>query len=232
MTFEWFTVLMLGLVLGFKHATEPDHVVAISTIVSGSSKLAKAARIGAVWGLGHTLTLLVIGIVLLSMKWQLSEAFKTVSEALVGAMIVALGAYNIWKFREKKVHAHSHRHDSQDRPHLHFHGHSNPESHQHQHIEPSYVKAAIIGIVHGVAGSGLMVILVMDTTQTMQQALSYIVAFGGGTVLGMTGFSILISTPFLLLNRKGINLKNRGHQAINYFSILFGVFYTYQVLAG
>lgn len=232
MTIEWFSVLLLGLALGFKHATEPDHVVAISTIASGSEKLSKAARIGAVWGLGHTLTLLIIGMVLLSMKWQLPETFMVTSEAMVGVMIVFLGALNIWKFRGKKVHAHVHQHSADQRPHAHFHDHKGLNSHQHDHIEPSYWKAALIGIVHGVAGSGLMVILVMDTTQTLQQALSYIVAFGGGTVLGMTSFSILISAPFLFFSRKGLNLKNRGHQVINYFSILFGVYYTYQVLAG
>ncbi|MEX1215502.1 hypothetical protein [Saccharospirillum sp.] len=230
MTIEWLSVLLLGLALGFKHATEPDHVVAISTISSGTSKLSKAARIGTVWGIGHTVTLLVLGMILLTLKWELSEGFMMTSEALVGVMIVLLGSYNVVKFRVKKVHAHVHQHQTSQTPHLHFHDHTQHKSHAHNHQEPSYVKAGIIGVVHGIAGSGLMVILVMDTTSTLMEALSYILAFGGGTVLGMTGFSMLISAPFLFMNSRGFNLKNRGHLAINVGSILFGLFYTYQVV--
>lgn len=232
MTIEWLSVLLLGLALGIKHATEPDHVVAISTISSGTGKLGKAARIGTVWGIGHTATLLILGMVLLAMKWELSEGFMMTSEAMVGVMIILLGSYNVVKFRTKRVHAHVHQHKSNQSPHLHFHDHSLQKSHVHDHQEPSYWKAGLIGVVHGIAGSGLMVILVMDTTETLIEAMTYMLAFGGGTVLGMTGFSMLISAPFLFLNRRGFNLKNRGHMAVNIASIFFGMFYTYQVIAG
>lgn len=232
MTIEWLSVLLLGLALGFKHATEPDHVVAISTISSGTEKLSKAARIGTVWGIGHTATLLVLGMVLLALKLELSAGFMMTSEALVGVMIILLGTYNVVKFRTKKVHAHVHQHQDSRSPHLHFHDHSKQKTHVHSHQEPSYLKAGLIGVVHGIAGSGLMVILIMDTTETLMQAMTYILAFGGGTIIGMTGFSMLISAPFLFLNSRGFNLKKRGHMAINFGSILFGMFYTYQVVAG
>ena len=135
-----FSVLTIGFILGIKHAIEPDHVIAVSTIASKSKKLWHASLAGVFWGIGHTSTLFIIGILLILMKNDLSDKWSMSLEFLVGIMLFYLGMASILSFRKKKQHAHSEEDPSQND--------------QLNTKEVSYMKSLFIGFVHGLAGNG------------------------------------------------------------------------------
>ena len=150
--------LVLGLILGSKHSLDPDHVVAVSTIVSEYKNPLRSFWVGISWGLGHTTTLLIIGIVIIALRLTIPERMALLFEFAVGVMLVALGAQVIYSFRKKKVHQHAHGHEEED-AHQHFHSHSTspehtPAHHQTHGIGKPFLrkKSYLVGTVHGVAG--------------------------------------------------------------------------------
>ena len=115
------SILALGFILGIKHALEPDHVIAVSTIASRSKRLWSSSLAGVFWGIGHTLTLFIIGIIVILMKGQIPEKWAMSLEFLVGIMLVYLGVKTIISFRN--VHIHQHQHDGEQHKHVHSHQH-------------------------------------------------------------------------------------------------------------
>jgi high-affinity nickel permease len=189
------TTLGLGFVLGLKHALDADHVVAVTTITSRTQSLKKAARIGAFWGLGHTTTLLIAGIFVLALDLTIPHRLGLAFEFVVGIMLVGLGVRVLLRIRHDKLHVHQHQHDGDVHTHLHSHA-STPE---HQHGHTSY----FVGMVHGLAGSAALMLLVLATVRSLPLGITYILIFGAGTMVGMALITMLISLPFLATARLG-----------------------------
>lgn len=155
------TTLLFGFLLGMEHALEADHVVAVSTMVSQTQSLFRASLTGISWGIGHTLTLLVAGLVVLFFKVNIPEGVALSLEFVVGVVLVSLGGEILWGYRRKKVHAHPHRHGG--RVHDHFHSYARSDDHGHDHHPPSFGKACLVGMIHGLAGSAALMLLVLTT---------------------------------------------------------------------
>jgi sulfite exporter TauE/SafE len=219
------SILALGFVLGIKHAIEPDHVIAVSTLASQTKKLWRSSLAGVFWGIGHTATLFIIGIILLAMKGEIPEKWAMSLEFLVGIMLVYLGITTILSF--KNIHLHEHEHDGD--LHKHVHSHDNGDHHhKHQHKNVSYLKSMFIGLIHGLAGSGAMVLLTMSTVNTAWEGAVYILIFGAGTIVGMLFFTTIIGIPFVFSAKK-LNLNKKLTQLTGVISTVFGIYYMYNL---
>ncbi|WP_281889481.1 sulfite exporter TauE/SafE family protein [Paenibacillus sp. YYML68] len=220
------SILSFGFILGIKHAIEPDHVIAVSTIASESRRLSRSSLAGVYWGIGHTLTLFLTGVLLILLKVEIPEKWAMSFEFLVGIMLVYLGVAAIRSFRN--VHVHNHKHDEVE-AHHHVHAHVYNGEHAHTpHRHSSYGKSMLIGFIHGLAGSGAMVLLTMSTVSTAWEAALYIAVFGAGTVAGMLFFTTVIGIPFVLSTGKRV-LNRALTQVTGAVSALFGVYYMYNL---
>ena len=184
------TTLTLGLLVGVKHALEADHVVAISTIVSRERRPWRAAVLGASWGMGHSTTLLAVGVLVLVFKVAIPAHLVLAFEFLVGAMLVGLGGHILWDFWRKRVHAHTH---ASGETHVHLHRHAGDHEHRH---DTAGRKSFLVGMVHGLAGGGALMLLVLGTLDGVLEGLAYIAAFGVASVLAMAVASTVIGLPF------------------------------------
>lgn len=185
-------ILGLGLLLGMKHALDADHVVAVSTIVTENRRLWHSSLIGAFWGLGHTFTLLLVGIAILVLKLSIPKRLALGFEFAVGIMLVILGLLvvrQLWRGRW-----HLHRHEHQQKTHLHWHSHQETPEHDHVHLP---YRALFVGMVHGLAGSAALMLLVLATIPSVWQGVLYILVFGAGSIGGMMVITTAISLPFL-----------------------------------
>jgi hypothetical protein len=169
--------LLFAAVVGFTHAFEVDHLLAVSSIVTRRKSLMMSIKDGVYWGLGHTSTILIIGLVMLVARVSVAEGTFHVFEAGVGFMLILLGAHRIWKtWRHEQVHAQAH-------------GLKKVDDHNH-HL------AYGVGLVHGLAGSGTLVLLVMTELKSNVEAMLYLLIFGLGSVVGMLLASGAFSLPF------------------------------------
>ena len=226
--------LVLGILLGSKHSLDPDHVVAVSTIVSEYKNPLRSFWVGISWGLGHTTTLLIIGIVIIALRLTIPERMALLFEFAVGAMLVGLGIQVIYSFRKKKVHQHAHGHEEE--AHHHFHSHSKspehvPEHHNTHGIGKPFLrrKSYVIGLVHGVAGSAALTLLVLASIESPIAGLAYILLFGLGSVLSMGIMTVIIGLPFVMSAGRLPNLNRTIQFAVGSLSILFGGFLMYQI---
>jgi len=185
-------ILGLGLLLGMKHALDADHVVAVSTIVTENRKLWRSSLIGAFWGLGHTLTLLLVGIVILIFKLAIPEKLALGFEFAAGAMLVLLGLLVARRMVRDLWHVHFHEHEGQ--AHLHWHSHKDAPGHDHVHLP---MKSLLVGMVHGLAGSAALMLLILATIKSVWQGILYVLVFGLGSIGGMMLLTTAISLPFL-----------------------------------
>ena len=214
MEISFLSILALGFVLGIKHAIEPDHVIAVSTIASQSKKLLRSSLAGVFWGIGHTATLFIVGVILIFMKGEIPEKWAMSLEFLVGIMLVYLGITTILSL--KNIHIHQHEHDGEE------------HKHNHQHKNVSYLKSMLIGLVHGLAGSGAMVLLTMSTVNSAWEGAIYILIFGAGTVIGMLFFTTIIGIPFVFSAKK-LSLNKTLTQITGVISTVFGIYYMYNL---
>lgn len=222
MELSLFSILGIGFILGIKHAIEPDHVIAVSTIASQTKKLWRSSLAGVFWGLGHTATLFIIGVIIIIMKGEIPEKWAMSLEFLVGIMLVYLGITTIRSF--KNLHTQKHEHDGEVHKHLHV----SSNDHQHPQKNVSYFKSMFIGFVHGLAGSGAMVLLTMSTVNSALEGAVYILIFGAGTVIGMLFFTTLIGIPFVLSSKK-LTLNKLLTQVTGGISTAFGIYYMYNL---
>lgn len=207
-----FSVLALGFILGIRHAMEPDHVIAVSTIASQSKRLWHASLAGIFWGIGHTATLFIIGILLILLKNDIPEKWSLTLEFLVGIMLVYLGVAAMLSIRKNRNHFHHHE-----------------DIHTSQIVKkPAYYKSLFIGLVHGLAGSAAMVLLTMSTVHSVWQGALYILVFGLGTVTGMLIFTTIIGIPFILSMKRMV----AGKTLVVFtgaISTIFGFYYMYNL---
>ena len=231
--------LGLGFLLGLKHATDADHVVAISTIVSEYRNAWRGIWVGASWGLGHTTPLLILGTAILLLKESVAERYEQVSLFLefgVGIMLVFLGVQVFWNLRRRKLHMHEHL--EEENPHVHIHGHQTAdettEEAHHGFFHPGKpffrLKSYVIGIVHGLAGSAavMLAVLATDAVSSFLVGLWYIVLFGVGTILSMGLLTLLMGIPFAISGQfQRLNAAIAGVAGIA--SIAFGAFLMYEL---
>ena len=203
-----FSILSLGFILGIKHAIEPDHIIAVSTIASRSKKLSQSALAGVFWGIGHTATLFFIGITFILMKNSISDKVSMSLEFLVGVMLVYLGIVNVLSANK------NHRPD-----------HGNHSQYGDKHY---FVKSSFIGLVHGLAGSAAIVILTMSTVNSFWQSAAYILIFGVGTIAGMLLFTTMIGIPLVFSSSKK-EINSLFTIISGFISVLFGLYYMYNL---
>jgi ABC-type nickel/cobalt efflux system permease component RcnA len=228
-------LLGLGMLFGVKHATEVDHIVAVSTIVSQHRSVMRSAWVGAMWGAGHTLALLITGIVVLSLRVAIPESVSNWLEFSVALMIIALGASALWRVLRKgsEIHLHKHEHDGLSHVHVHFHDkatkHVERSTAKHSHAVGSVgLKPLLIGTMHGLAGSGALTLLVLTQIKSAWVGLAYLGVFGLGSVVGMLVMSGLIGLPFALTSRNLTNFHHRLQAVAAVLSICFGIWYAYE----
>lgn len=226
--------LMLGFVLGLKHALEPDHLVAVTTIVSEHKSVGRSSLVGTLWGLGHTASLLSVGLVVLLLRVSIPKQTAQVLELGVAAMLVVLGAAVLLKVvRERGVtiHTHEHSHDGES-PHAHVHLHSK-QSHNHRHyLFRLGRKPFLVGMVHGMAGGAALTLMVLATIPSVALGLLYILLFGIGSVGGMLLMSALISLPFIVTARRFSTLNTLVRVVAGVASVGFGLVLGWELIGG
>jgi len=223
------SLLALGFVLGLKHALDADHLAAVSTMATERKSLFASSLIGAVWGLGHTISLLVAGVLVIFLHLEIGERASQALEFCVGLMLIVLGLNALRKLTRGRVHIHAHEHDGywHLHPHLHEKGRQD-EPHRHHGLR-SGARPLIVGMMHGLAGSAAVTLLVVTTIPSPRAGFLYIAIFGIGSVAGMTIMSTLFALPAKLTSRRfaRANFALQGLAAI--FSLAFGVFMIYDI---
>lgn len=207
--------MFLGLLLGIQHATDADHVVAVATIVSRTRRFGAGALVGAFWGLGHTVTIAAVGAVIIGFRTRVGPTVELSLELAVATMLMGLGALRISRALRgggdvaPEHLAEPHLHDARPAFHSHPHAHDG-RVHRHPHVHPptrlveamrevgagQAIRSALVGVVHGLAGSAAVALLALGTIHDPALAVGYLLVFGLGTIAGMTVITALIALPF------------------------------------
>jgi len=228
-------VLGIGLVFGLKHATEVDHVVAVSTIVSQHKNVFRSALVGLLWGAGHTASLLLVGTVVLALRVAIPERVSSWLEFGVALMIIGLGTSALCRalHSSSEVHMHQHSHDGVSHVHIHFH--ENETKHApavrapHSHgVSRIGWKPLLIGTMHGLAGSGALTLLVLTQISSAWIGFLYLAIFGVGSMVGMLLMSGLIGFPFVVTSRELTHAHHRLQRVAAVLSICFGIWYAFE----
>ena len=190
-----FTLLGFGFLSGVKHAFDADHVAAVSTIISKHKSIKKSSLLGMFWGFGHTISLFCVGLIILLLKITIPEKIALSFEFIVGIMLVILGLNVLLTINKNKIHFHRHKHGKEE--HIHFHSHKLTKHHDHKH--KLFHQSLFIGLIHGLAGSAVLTLLVLTTIKSVWLGLIYILIFGIGSIIGMILTSSVISLPFTLI---------------------------------
>lgn len=246
------SILAVGFFLGMRHATDPDHVIAVTTIVSNQRNKARAALIGAFWGVGHTVTIFVVGAAIILFNLVIPVRVGLSMELSVAVMLIILGLMNVTGFlrsmpaasietTQNIVHSHPHAHG--DHVHSHAHAHQ-PDGHSHPHDPTTlawmdrafgkaglyqYLRPLVVGIVHGLAGSAAVALLVLTTIRNLHWAIAYLLIFGVGTIAGMMLITMSIASAFTMVGRGRQKFSSRLAFASGLLSLGFGLFVAYQI---
>ncbi len=220
-------VLSFGFLIGMRHALEADHMAAVACLATRGRSLRQVVGMGAVWGLGHTLTLFVFGTVVLALDSVVPERLAGLLETAVGVMLVGLGLSVLWRLLRDRVHFHSHRHGAEQ---VHFHAHSHrgegdhaASPHHHAHATGFPWRALAVGVMHGMAGSAALVLLTANAVGSLLAGIAYILLFGFGSIVGMAALSAVIAVPLGTAARR-LTWSYNGLQAcIGAGTVAFGV---------
>ncbi|MET0103471.1 MAG: urease accessory protein [Sedimenticola sp.] len=210
------TILLLGFLIGMQHALEVDHVAAVASLATRDRSLAETARQGAVWGLGHTFTLFLFGGAVILLDTLIPENMARGLELAVGLMLVLLGADVLRRVIRERVHFHSHQHGEVAHFHAHSHerGRSHAEDpHHHEHPQGFPLRSLLVGMMHGMAGSAALILLVLETITSPWLGLLYIALFGFGSILGMAILAAVISLP-LRYSARGLTWAHNGFKTL------------------
>jgi high-affinity nickel-transport protein len=246
-----FSIIAIGFFLGMRHATDPDHVIAVTTIVSRQRSVKHAALIGVLWGIGHTITIFLVGTAIILFGLAIPPRVGLAMELSVGLMLILLGILNLsgitrwltekWTPAQKAAHSHVHVHG--DYIHKHSHGHA-PEIHGHAEnatpvswMDRAFAKLGLyqtlrplaVGLVHGLAGSAAVALLVLSTIRTPVAAVAYLLVFGIGTIAGMMLITAAIAVPFTFSHARFARLNRSLALASGAVSLCFGLFIVYQM---
>ena len=243
---SFLSIVAIGFFLGMRHATDPDHVIAVTTIVSRQNKISRAALTGIFWGVGHTLTIFVVGTAIILFGVVIPARIGLSMELSVALMLILLGVMNVTAFMRSarsvaKVQVgaatvHSHPHSHGDYIHTHLHGHA-PDKTPVARMDKVFGKIGIyrqlrpllVGIVHRLAGSAAVALLVLTTIRDPRWAIAYLLVFGIGTVAGMMLITMSIASAFTFFGRKHANFSVRLGLVSGLLSLAFGLLLVYQV---
>jgi len=227
-------ILLIGIFIGMRHALEADHVAAVASLARKNQSLSYTLKQGAVWGIGHTITLLLFGSIVIFMDTIMPEYLAVRLEVAVGVMLILLGGSVLRQVYKKKIHFHSHQHKNGD---FHFHAHSHagepmsqhdPLAHDHQHNKRFPFRALLIGLMHGMAGSAAVILLTVDMGTTPLQGIMYILLFGIGSIVGMALLSIAISLPIRLFSKQLTLAHNLFQVLVGVLTVSLGVMIVFQ----
>jgi high-affinity nickel-transport protein len=245
------TIIGVGFLLGIRHATDPDHVIAVTTIVARQQSVRHAGVIGVLWGLGHTITIVLVGTGIIVFNLAIPPRIALGMELAVGLMLILLGVLNLtgatrWiteRFTPEHgagiVHAHVHHHGGE--AHMHTHAHQ-PDAHLGLDEQPEgsfqqllarlglyqLLRPLAVGVVHGLAGSAAVALLVLTTIRDPRWAIAYLLVFGVGTIAGMMLITMILGAPFAYTGRRFAHLNRGLGLASGVISVAFGVFLTIQ----
>ena len=247
-------VCVLGFFLGMRHATDPDHVIAVTTIVSRHRRTSSAALIGALWGVGHTLTIVVVGTGIILLGWVIPPRVGLSLELSVGIMLIVLGVMNLSGVLRRitetvtpaaggpeTIHAHPHPHG--DYIHTHVHGHE-PEAHPHAPDQTPLARLdrrlgslglyqaarpLVVGVVHGLAGSAAVALLVLAAIGNTGWSILYLLVFGAGTIVGMMLITAGIAWPIAYAGARFSWLPHRLRVASGVISLVVGLALAYRI---
>ncbi len=227
--FPIWATLTLGFVLGLRHALDPDHLAAVSTFVTEEKNLLRSSLVGIYWGMGHTAALLVFGSALLIFRIVLAPRTSQFLEFLVGCMLIVLGLRVLFQVRKSEaLHVHTHAHDGTTHSHLHFH--LGGEGHAHQHHTLRFGRRPfVVGVVHGLAGTAAVLLVVVGAIPSLLLAWGTILIFGVGTIGGMMAMSVLMSVPLALAAGRWVAVERVVRVAAGLFSFGFGIFLAWDV---
>lgn len=235
-----FTLIVVGLLMGLRHSFDADHVAAVSVMLTKTeNKIKQASLMGVFWGLGHTVILLVTGIIVFFLVKEIPATISASFEFVVGIMLVFLGVTTITSFKiskflnsffSKKKHSHPHFHEELGIVHNHEHDHSDEQSythgthsnHRHGH------KSFLIGMVHGLAGSGALMVVIASTIESPFLGIVFILLFGVGSISGMMAASTALGIPFSKMKNKP-TLQKILRIGTATFSIAIGISLMYQI---
>jgi len=222
----------LGLLVGIQHAFEPDHIAAVSTQISQSKfvqksmvqslkeSFTKSSMIGALWGAGHTTTLVLIGFLVYILAITIQNQIFSGLEFVVGIMLVFLGMTALLNRKLRLRHRHPHQHKDGT---IHFDEHSHNDL-EHSHTHRSY----FIGLIHGLAGSGSLVVFTAVTLDDVGMVLGFIGIFGIGSMIGMVIVGSLIGVPLVFVNK--VNIIQKSFRVVTgIFSLVIGINMMYQI---
>jgi high-affinity nickel permease len=221
--------LALGFVLGLRHALDADHVAAVATFATGERNLLRSSLVGAWWGAGHTAALLLFGSALVALRLVVTPRMGQFLEFAVGCMLVLLGANVLRKLaRDSAIHAHTHEHDGTQHTHLHVHLGDAGHTHQHHTLRLGG-KPFVVGVVHGLAGTAAVLLLVVGAIPSALLAVGTILIFGLGTIGGMMAMSVLMSVPLAIAAGRVKSIERGLRFAAGAFSLGFGMFLAWNV---
>ena len=224
-------VLAIGGLLGLRHAFEPDHLAAVSTLATrpGGRRLWSAARLGLIWGLGHTVTVGAVALLVLVLGVQLPAKLWPTAELVVAALLILLGMMVIWRYIRGRWHMHVHTHPAAG-PHVHLHSHTSDSAHGHAHAVVDARRSLGFGVAHGLAGSGAIAALLVAAVPDAPSRLVYFAAFSAGTIVGMLGVSLTLSLVVRMASDRSAKWASILHVGAAAGSVVAGVVLAGQVI--
>ena len=223
-------IIAIGGLLGVRHAFEPDHLAAVSTLATRpAARLWSAARLGLVWGLGHTATVGVVALLIIALGVRLPDRLWPAAELVVAGLLILLGTVVIWRYVRGRWHMHLHAHLAAQ-PHLHLHSHASDATHRHSHATVDARRSLGFGVAHGLAGSGAIAALLVAAAPDAASRLAYFAAFGAGTIAGMLGVSVTLSVLVRLAAERGTRWATILHVGAAVGSVVAGVVLAQQVI--
>lgn len=232
MTPNVLAVVAVGTLLGLRHAFEPDHLAAVSTLATRpNARFWGAARLGLMWSLGHTVTVGVVTALLLALRVRIPERFLPAAELLVAGLLVLLGGIVIWRYVRGRWHLHAHAHAAAEgSPHFHLHSHAHATDHAHAHGTVDARRSLGFGVAHGLAGSGAIAALLVAAAPDTARRVAYFLAFGAGTSVGMLGVSLTLSVLVRMAACRGTRWATILHVGAALGSVVAGVALAQQVI--
>lgn len=216
------TALGLGLLLGVRHAMDADHVAAVSTLVSQHGSIVRSCALGAFWGAGHTLALLAAGAAVIAFKLTISPEIEQGLETAVAFVLILLGGHVLLKsVGAIALHRYEHTHDGWSHSHVHLHVGSTDS--ERVHLLRLGGRPFLVGLLHGLAGSAALMLLVLTTIPSPAGGLVYILVFGIGSTAGMLLLSGLIGIPFALTAGRSPRLQAVVQALAGATSLILGV---------
>jgi ABC-type nickel/cobalt efflux system permease component RcnA len=248
------SIIAIGFFLGMRHATDPDHVIAVTTIVTNQRKTSRAALIGALWGVGHTVTILVVGAAIILFNLVIPVRLGLSMELSVGVMLILLGVWNLTSLmrtipggtassttEDVVVHAHPHSHGEYVHSHVHVH---DPALHSHSSDQTPvpwldrifgtanlylFLRPFVVGIVHGLAGSAAVALLILASIRNPRWAIAYLLVFGIGTIAGMMVITMSIASTLHYVGNRFARFRSGLSAASGVVSIAFGLVLAYEI---